>query len=536
MRRQPLIQSLIAALAIGGCAAPVYATDWLQFGYDPAHSSYNTEEKGYATPTGNVTVFHNPITLPLTAPDNNATDAIDSAPIYVSGVTTAQGQKDLLFAVSKFGMLVAVDASSGAVIWSKFASGHPTNHTNIMNGAPAVDSAKQFVYAYLLDGMIHKYAIGTGVETTTSPWPEISSLKPDIEKGAAGLAINNTTGGINYLYAVTDGYVGDGGDYQGHLTAINLATGAQKVFNSECSNLTIHFVENGITSGAGQNDCAGRQNGIWGRPGAVYDSGTNRVFITTGNGPFDPTNANNQGINWGDTVLALNPDGTGKGSGGMPVDSYTPTTFQTLQSKDADLGSVSIALVPAPSGTAAAYQHLGAQVGKDGCVRLINLADMSGQGAPGHTGGEIDAVNLPGGTNCSSGNDGPEIKPQPAVWVSPADGSTWFFVTSYGNGSAAYQISLNGSGKPSLLQKWTAASGTSPVVANGIVYYLSGGKVAALQAETTASSNTPFWTSASLSSIHWQSLIVVNEHVYAIDGASQLWSILLDGIFTGKFD
>jgi hypothetical protein len=535
MRRQPLVQSLIAALVFGDCAIPAYATDWLQFGYDPAHSSYNTEEKGYATPTGNVTAFHNAITLPLTAPDNHATDAIDSAPLYVSGVTTAQGQKDLIFAVSKFGMLVALDASNGAVIWSKFAAGHPTSHTNLMNGAPAVDSAKQFVYAYLLDGMIHKYAVGTGDETTTSPWPEVSSLKPDIEKGAAGLAIN-TAGGVTYLYSVMDGYIGDGGDYQGHLTAINLATGVQKVFNTECSDLTIHFVENGTTTSPNQTDCAGRQNGIWGRPGAIYDPGTNRLFITTGNGPFDPTNANHQGINWGDSILALNPDGTGTGSGGMPVDSYTPTTFQMLQNKDADLGSVSIALLTAPPGTAAAYQHLGVQVGKDGCVRLINLADMSGHAAPAHTGGELDALNLPSGSNCATGLDGPEIKPQPAAWVSRTDGSTWFFVTSYSDGSAAYQISLDTNGKPSLSQKWTSASGTSPVVANGIVYYLSGGKVVALPAETTAASNTPIWSSTSLSNVHWQSLIVLNEHVYAIDGASQLWSFVLDGIFTGKFE
>ena len=101
-------------------------------------------------------------------------------------------------------------------------------------------------------------------------------------------------------------------------------------------------------------------------------------------------------FNWGDSVLALNPDGTGSG-GGMPVDSYTPTTFQNLQNTDADLGSESIAIVPPPPGTAAQYQHIAVQAGKDGCVRLINLADLSGQGAPAKTGGELDAKNLPGG-------------------------------------------------------------------------------------------------------------------------------------------
>ncbi len=62
-------------------------------------------------------------------------------------------------------------------------------------------------------------------------------------------------------------------------------------------------------------------------PDATYDAGTDRVYITTGNGLF---NANTGGNNWGDSVLALKPDGTGAG-GGLPVDSYTPTNYAALK-------------------------------------------------------------------------------------------------------------------------------------------------------------------------------------------------------------
>src|SRR5262249_5596700 len=158
--------------------------------------------------------------------------------------------------------------------------------------------------------------------------PEVSTLKPDVEKGAAGLSISTAKSGNTYLYAVTDGYIGDANDYQGHVTAIDLAAGSQKVFNSLCSDKTIHFCKSG-TPGCtvGTNDCASQQTGIWGRPGAVYDEGTDRVFVTTGNGQY---NASTGGFNWGDSVLALNPDGSGS-PGGKPVDSYTPATFQQLQ-------------------------------------------------------------------------------------------------------------------------------------------------------------------------------------------------------------
>jgi hypothetical protein len=514
MRRSRMFRLLLILLA-SGAAGSAFATDWLQFGYDQAQSSFNRAERGYST-SGNAAApgFAAGISLPTSS---------DSTPILLGGVSTASGIKDLIFLTAKNGTLLALDGSNASVVWSK----RPTGGGTLSTGAPAVDPNLQYVYAYGHDGNVHKYQVGDGTEITGGGWPELSTLKPDVEKGAAGLSIAATPGGT-FLYSVTDGYVGDAGDYQGHITAINLADGSQKVFNSECSTLTIHFIKNGVTSGAGQNDCASHQNGIWGRAGAIYDAGTNRVFISTGNGPY---NASSGGKDWGDSVLALNPDGSGSG-GGMPVDSYTPTTFQQLQNTDADLGSVSVAIVPPPAGTAAAYQHIGVQPGKDGCVRLINLADMSGLGAPAHTGGELDAKNLPGGSNCASGNDGPEIKPQPAVWVNPADGSSWIYVTSYGNGSAAYKVALDGAGKPSLTQQWTSSSGTSPVVANGTVYYISGGRVVALNATTGAT----IWTGPAMSSIHWQSLIVVNGHIYTSDGASKLWVFALDGIFRNGYE
>jgi hypothetical protein len=232
----------------------------------------------------------------------------------------------------------------------------------------------------------------------------------------------------------------------------------------------------------------------------------------------------------------------------MPIDSYTPTTFATLQSKDADLGSESIAIAPPPPGTAAQYQHVAVQAGKDGCVRLINLADLSGQGAPAKTGGELDAKDLVSGTtHCASGLDGPEIKPQPAVWVNPADSSSWIYVTSYGDGSAMYKIVLDGNGKPSLAKQWPsgtnmAPSATSAVVANGTLYYMSGNHLGyylvAVDAATGASRSGGVWASTSFSSQHWQSPIIVKGRLYLFNDASpsELWVFQLDGAFKSGFD
>jgi hypothetical protein len=510
----------LALIVLTGYAASATAADWLQFGYDEAHSGYNRAETGYSTAAGNATLYH------YALPSSTA----DSTPIYLSGVSAAGGTKNLLFTFTNNGTFYALDADSTTlnVLWSKQPTG--ASKTTRGWGSPAVDPSRQYVYAYGFDGTVHKYSVGNGTAITTGGWPQLVTNKAGVEKGASSLAIA-TVGATHYLYHVTDGYIGDGGDYQGHLTAIDLASGAQKVFNTLCSDKTIHFDGTG-----GTNDCASTKNGIWGRPGAIYDAGTNRVFIATGNGPFSPGSHN-----WGDSVLALNPDGSG--ASGNPVDSYTPSTFANLEGTDADLGSNSLALVPAPAGSS--YAHLGVIAGKDDCVRLIRLDNMSGQSAPGHSGGSLQSQRLDSNvstTNCddtstSGGSDGGngEIRAQPAVWVNPADSSTWVYISNRSSTLAAYKVTL-AAGIPSLTQQWTAAPGTSPILANGTLYYLTlsgSNTLTALNAVT----GSLIWQSAAVGGTHWQSPILVNGRIYLTDDASpsQLWVFELDGIFRNGF-
>jgi hypothetical protein len=519
-----LLKAAQVSFAFAVSSSSGHATDWLQFGGDPAHSGNNAAENGYSTATGNRLAFP-AVTLPT---------AVDSAPIFLGGVATSSGKKDLLFAVAKDGTLLALDAANGSVIWSN----KPVGLGTLTTGAPAVDPDLQYVYAYGLDGKVHKYMVGDGTEIVSYGWPQIATEKPDAEKAASGVAIATAADGTTYLYSVTDSYF-DAGDYQGHLTTINLSSGLQNVFNAHCSELTMHFVESGITSGDDQNDCPAIINapsgqpansGIWGKPGAVYDAGTNRVYIATGNGLFDPGNVQGKGIDWGDSVLALNPDGTGSATLGMPMDSYTPTSYANLLANDADLGSTSPAILPAPAGSNVA--HLAMQGGKDGCVRLLNLDQLGSSAGPRHAGGELQAINLPGTLNhCIDGGNLGTFKTQAAVWVNPADASTWVFV-EFG-GIVAYQVVVDGVGNPSLSQKWLAASfsGTSPVVANATVYYVAAGAVQAFDATT----GNVVWTDNQIGGIHWESPIVVNGRLYVFDEFARLWVYQLDGIFRNAF-
>ena len=475
-------------------AGTVCAGDWPQFNLDSRHSGANYAETGIGVSNvAGLRLRYPPVALP---------DIADGSPVFVEGVGTKDGPRDLVFVTTKNGTLVAVEADTGEILWSR----QPATGPRYTTSSPALDPGRQFVYSYGLDGKVHKYQVADGTEIAAGGWPEIATLKPDVEKGSSALTVA-VVAGTPFLYVTNGGYPGDAGDYQGHVTAIDLATGAQVVFNANCSNLTCHLTEHG-SGGCGQHlpDCPAVQTAIWARSGVVYDAELNRLFAATGNGTF---NAASGGNDWGDSVLALNPDGTG-GSRGWPLDSYTPTEFQSLQDSDADLGSTAPAILGAPAGSGG--RHVGVQSGKDAKVRLLALDDLSGRGGPGHIGGELQKFDLP---------QGGEVLTALAVWVDPADGATWVYVAN-GRGISGFKLGLDG-GAPRLLtappDAWTQpVGGSSPVIANGVLFYASHDGMRALEPTTGA----VLWRDATLGAIHWESPIVVDGRLYVTDESARL--------------
>jgi hypothetical protein len=513
-----MIWVLLLNIGITGCAGnlsearatslatPVnYAAyDWLQFNGDAQHSGVNHKEILINSSNVNQLSQLFQVTLPAIA---------DGAPAFLVGVSTASGVKDLVFLTTKDGRILALDAYTGAQVWAKQ---YGPGTCKINNGAtacyttssPAIDPNRQFVYSYGLDGYVHKYQVGDGTEILTGGWPELATLKGFNEKGSSSLSVVTDSGGTSYLYVANGGYPGDQGDYQGHITAINLSTGSQNVFNTLCSNLTVHFHQKPDTP-----DCPSVQTAIWSRAPVIYDKDTGRIYMATGNGDFNPTSHY-----WGDTVFALNPDGTG--SNGDPLDSYTPTNYASLQNADADLGSTAPAILPVPANSGVA--HLAVQSGKDGKLRLINLDDMSGHGGVGYTGGEVSTViNVP---------QGGAVLTQPAVWTNPADGSTWVFVAN-GSGLSALKLVIAANGTPSLSQQWvidasTGGSSTSPIIANNVLYYAGSKGIHALNPVSKAS----LWSSTGIGGIHWESPVVAGGVLYITDESKHLTAYTLNGV------
>ncbi|MBA3947129.1 MAG: PQQ-binding-like beta-propeller repeat protein [Herpetosiphonaceae bacterium] len=483
--------------------------DWPQFNGNAQHSGNNLAE-GIIT-SDNVAHLSSVAGFPVTLPS-----PADGAPAYLHGVEIKGHVRDLLFVTTKDGHIIALDARSGDQVWSQQ---HPAGSCTINGGSsscyttssPAIDPNRQFVYSYGLDGHAHKHQVIDGSEIIDSHWPELATRKPYTEKGSSALSIATAKNGTSYLYVTNGGYPGDAGNYQGHVTTINLQDGSQHVFNAACSNqVDVHFVEP-----SGTPSCTTVQTAIWARSGVVYDADTDNIYFVTGNGEYLPAEHN-----WGDSVLVIHPDGTS--NGGTPLDSYTPNNYQQLQNDDADLGSTAPAILPVP--TTSTVKHLGLQSGKDQKLRLLNLDNLSGQGGPGHTGGEIGTViPVP-----QSG----EVLSAPAVWVSPTDGTTWAFVGN-DHGISALQLTIDSHGTPAMVVKWQQpissnenyGTQTSPLVAGNVVYFAHNNALDARDPVT----GTLLWGSTMIGSVHWSSPVVADGVLYLSDNDGHLFAFAIDG-------
>ena len=486
-RRAAFGLAMVALTALlGGCATP-----WLQFGGGPSHTGFNATD--HVLTLANVhapSTFHQAwqVTLPAAA---------DGPPVITS-VFASGAWVDLAIVTTKAGDLQARNLITGALFWTAH---FPTGSCTINKGStPCYTTSSPVVvaneaYTYGLDGKVHKISLLSGAEIQGGGWPVTTTLKPWDEKGSSALSSATAVNGHTYLYAVHSGYPGDHGDYQGHLVAIDLATAQTHVFNSLCSNQTVLF-----KPAPASPDCSEVTSGVWARAGTTYDPATDRLYFTTGNATYSPANHH-----WGDTVLAVHPDGTG--TNGNPLDTYTPSNFQQLDNLDQDLGSTLPAIVPAPAGST--VTNLGVQGGKEQKLYLLDLANLSGQGGPGHTGGELQKINVP---------QGGEVLTAPAVWTNPADGRIWVFVGT-SSGLSGLTVDLGPGSVPKLTTRWqnTTNSATSPTVANGVLFAMGGTSIGAFN--PTTGSNV--W-STSTGGTHWQSPVESSGWLVFADNSGHL--------------
>lgn len=480
-----LILGLIGVSA-GMAAAQQPHQDWPEFGGNLESSSATSAPTGI-TAANIKTLHHQQVLLPGT---------VDSAAIYLHGVTVKGAPHDVFFLTTTYGKTVAVDAASGQILWVYTPPSYNqlAESRQVTNSSPAADPDRQYLYAASPDGMIQKLAIADG----HSLWRTSVTRLPKREKLASGLKVYQ-----GHVIAVTDGYIGDEPPYQGHVAVLDASTGKLlHVWNSLCSDR--HEL-------IAPDSCPATMSAIWGRSGAVIDTGRNAMFLATGNGPWNGT------TNWGDALIELNLNAT------TLLGNFTPENTQEMEQDDADLGSTSPALLG---------HGLIAQGGKDKVIHLLSIAGIAGT-AP-HKGTELERVPTPADRMLFSSL---------AVW--PHDGQTWLFAAdggalppSFGSSGGTEAWTLDLGGKPHLVSRWkNGINGTSPLVADGLLYvYNPAGGLHVYSATTGA----PIATLATGPG-HWNSPIVVdgrialpegNANHHSVKGVLDIWSLAAGG--TGR--
>jgi outer membrane protein assembly factor BamB len=470
---------LLAPLIVLGGAAfsmalPAIANDWPVFGYDAARSGFDSSE--HTLSVANVAGLHEKWQVSLGSVG-------DSAPIFIQRVRVGNGYRSMLFETTMDGATVALEASSGRRIW-RFSTSGP----NITTAAPAADPSGASIYVSGVDGEVHKISASAGRELKAPGFPARVTWMPNTEKVSSAL---NIAGG--YLYVTTSGYRGDATLYEGHIVGVRLSSGDSFVFSTLCSRYR-ELPRPGT--------CTQQRSGIWGRAGVVVDPDPTmqgRIYVATGDGDF---NANSGGDDYGDSLLTLTPDFS------TLLGTYTPAAFKWLESKDLDLGSTAPALLSQQPSSQTPWMLV--QGGKDGVLRLLDRRALRGVGH------ELQTIRLPASLFSS-----------PAVWTDPS-ANPWIFIGLY-NQVDAYRLETSSSGASQLVSAWQWRAGrtrvgTSPVVANGVVFVAFDRAIVALD----ALNGTELWSSAepfsnhTIGPVHWQSPIVVNGSVYCADQNGRL--------------
>ena len=445
-------------------AASSGSGDWSQFGYSAQRSNDGPADSGI-TAASLKRLTRRTVALPGT---------VDSSPIELHNVTVKGHVVDVIVVTTTYGRTLAINAHTGARLW-EFTPSDISSYagsSQITTASPTADPDREYVYAATPDGEIHKLALATGVEVHSGHWPARMTLNPTHEKLATPPSIDGS-----HLIVVTDGYDGDIPPYQGHVVELSRATGQiQAVFNSLCSNVR-HIME---PSGCPYTDSA-----IWGRAGAVIEPDGN-ILVATSNGESSETTTFNGTTNWSDSVLELSPNGL------KLLHNWTPTDQLHLTQDDLDLGSSSPALLPG---------DLAVQAGKSGVLSLLNLKKLDGttQSAGPRTGGQLQSIAAPGGT---------EVFSQPAV--ATIAGTTYVYVTD-ADGTAAYRLS----GRRLQVAWQDTTPGTSPVLAGGLLYVyneVAGALVVRAPTSGRQLASLPAGTG------HWNSPIVVGGRVILPEG------------------
>ncbi len=379
-------------------------------------------------------------------------------PLYVAGVSTAAGSRNIVFIATEHDSVYAFDADQNQLLWKASlldsAHGAANGATTVpsadvgthdivpeigITGTPVIDAATNTLYVVAKSKesgtyvqRLHALDLATGTEKPNSP-VAIAGSVPGTGNGSVngrisfvpllglervGLLLLN-----GHVYFATASH-GDNGPYHGWVFAYDAATLQQTgIFNTSPN---------------------GGESGIWqSGAGLAADTvvSTGRLFFSNGNGTFNAHAPYTNNMDFGNAVQRLDLS-----NGALQAsDEWTPLNQASLDAGDIDQGSGGVLILPDQPG---AHPHELVQVGKNGRIEVLDRDSLGGYDPNSdHVAQEI----------------GGEIS---GLWSTPAywNGSVYF----WGSGDSLKQFSLTGGALSAAPTALSAAQssfpGASPVI------------------------------------------------------------------------
>lgn len=464
-----LAATLLATAAHAQPAAP--AADWPTWGYDAERTGWNRGETTLSK--ANVGKLRVKWKTQLPVPIVDVVLSTVTAPIVVSSVTTPQGPRDMVFILGANDVLFALDAGTGAILWSK-SYPNPVKATkiatwlcsNTANATPTADKERGIVYFLPSDGKLRGVAMADGSERM----PPTQMVAPFARAWSLNL-VNST------VYTASGRACGELNDPKSPMLAARFLdepynpaappTDPSAVTAVDVGDLTNPEVTRFFLS-------SGRPAAPWGR-GGVVKGPAGSVLLETSDGLFDPASGS-----WADTLLQLAPKAT------RVVDSFTPENHRYIASKDLG-GSASPVIFPFAGKQIVAYGQ------KEGVLRLLDASNLGGKLAGKHQQPLWESPLL--GNDIAAGTDpGQGIWGAITTWLSP-QGKRFLYVPMLGPASVKAPVfpvtngpTPNGAimafevverdGKIVAEPRWTSNDmimPDPPTVANGVLYATSTG-------------------------------------------------------------
>ena len=416
-------------------------TEWLTWGHDAQRTGSNPDEK--ILNKDNVSRLELMWTAQISTAPRDYVLSTMTAPV-IATVNTPQGPAARLFVVGSDNTVFAIDAATGKIVWQK-ANANPMKEPkqgdyrcpNSQNATPVIDKDAGILYVSTNDGKLRGFDLRDGTDRI----PPTNFTDPFARNWSLSLI-------DGVIYSPTArGCLG----MQSHFTALDLKDPARHPLE--------YYTNTGITSGA------------WGRGGLVQ--GPKTILAQTADGPYDPASGK-----FGDSVVAVTPKNF------RLQDSFTPTNFQYLDSKDLDLGSGNPVVFPFEQWTLAAV------VGKESVIYLLDTNNLGG--ADHHTplytsprwGNDEAKLHDRGIWGITTGQDSQGGRWLYAPMLGPPAKDAPKFPQSYGpaeqGSTMAFAVRKDATtGKPTLVPMWMSRemhAPEPPTVANGVVYVLLSGK------------------------------------------------------------